>query len=87
MTASNVSTALFAEHEICIFGHEVLKEEAKPITEFSDGLKRVVNGLFETLNVTGDGVGLAAPQVGLPYRIVVIDDPRLAALREPVMKQ
>jgi peptide deformylase len=87
MAVLNSSTALFAKHEICILGHKVLKEEAKLITEFGDGLKRVVNGLFEILNVTGNGVGLAAPQVGLPCRIVVIDDPRLAALRKPGMEQ
>ena len=73
MTTLNVSTALFAEHEICIYGNPVLRKKAKSIEKFDGGLKKTVRDMLDTLHATGNGVGLAAPQVGLSEQIVVID--------------
>ena len=71
MATSNVSTALFAEHKICILGHKVLREKAEPIEEFDDALKQQAERMFEIMEATGDGVGLAAPQIGCSERLVV----------------
>lgn len=71
MTASNVSTALFAEHKICILGHEILRKEAEPIKKFGDELKQRAEHMFCVMEATGNGVGLAAPQIGSSERLVV----------------
>lgn len=71
MTALNVSTALFAEHKICILGNEVLRETAKPIKQFDVALKQRAEYMFRVMEATGNGVGLAAPQIGSSERLVV----------------
>ena len=71
MTALNVSTTLFAEHEICILGHDVLRKEAEPIKKFDDALKQRAERMFRVMEATGDGVGLAAPQIGCSEQLVV----------------
>ncbi len=57
---------------ICIYGDPVLRRTAADITPGYPGLTELVDNMFETL-AYADGVGLAAPQVGLPVRVVVID--------------
>lgn len=53
--------------------HAILATAAKPVTTFDRRLKRLVGALKETLAVTKNpkGVGLAAPQIGQPYRVFV----------------
>jgi peptide deformylase len=50
----------------------VLARPGEPVTEFDAELRKLVADMFETM-YAGQGVGLAAPQVGLSKRIVVID--------------
>ena len=71
MAVLNSSTALFAEHKICILGHEVLRKEAEPIKQFDDALKQRAERMFRVMEATGDGVGLAAPQIGCSEQLVV----------------
>jgi peptide deformylase len=54
------------------YGSPVLKKRAETVTEFDDELRDFVNRMAETL-YEENGVGLAAPQVGISRRIVVID--------------
>jgi peptide deformylase len=58
--------------EICKYGHPVLNETAKPVTEFDGELKKLVENMFETM-YAAPGVGLAAPQVGVSKRLFVMD--------------
>jgi len=58
--------------EIKIYPDEVLKKEAKPVTEFNQELREFVNRMFETMYKRG-GVGLAANQVGHLKRVVILD--------------
>jgi len=44
----------------------------KPVEKFDARLSELIDDMFETMN-TADGAGLAAPQVGILRRIVVID--------------
>ena len=60
------------------FGNSVLRKVAEPITNEYPKLKELIDNMFETMH-NADGVGLAAPQVGLPIRLFVID---LDAFRE-----
>ena len=57
---------------ISTVGEKVLREIAKPVTEFNDELKKLSEDMAETMKAA-DGVGLAAPQVGLSLRVFVID--------------
>lgn len=49
-----------------------LKEISKPVTVFDDELKQLVEDMFETM-YDAPGIGLAAIQVGVPLRVLVID--------------
>ena len=58
--------------EITEFPERVLKEAGEPVTEFGGELGRLVSDMFETM-YAAEGVGLAAPQVGLSLRLFVMD--------------
>lgn len=58
--------------EILEFPDPRLREVAKPVTEFNDELRQLVEDMAETM-YDAPGVGLAAPQVGVSKRIFVID--------------
>ena len=61
-----------ALREIVTFPFPVLKETAKPVTEFDDELKALVKDMAETM-YAAPGVGLAAPQINVPLQLCVID--------------
>ena len=50
----------------------VLEKAGAPITKFDDGLKTLIADMFESM-YAANGVGLAAPQIGLSKRLTVID--------------
>ena len=56
---------------IYTYGQPVLRKVAEDITPDYPALKELIDNMFETMN-RADGVGLAAPQIGLPIRVVVI---------------
>ncbi len=58
--------------DIFTLGDEVLRAENKKVTVFDDALKMLVDAMFDTL-VEADGVGLAAPQVGVSERFFIVD--------------
>ena len=53
-------------------GDPVLNKNCKEVKELTDRTKELIDDMFETM-YEADGVGLAAPQVGILKRIVVID--------------
>lgn len=53
-------------------GDEILRKKSKEVKEMTPRLKSLIDDMFETMYENG-GVGLAAPQVGVLKRIVVID--------------
>ena len=57
---------------IYLYGHPVLRKETKDIPSDYPDLKKLIDNMFETM-YQADGVGLAAPQVGLEDRILVVD--------------
>ncbi len=57
---------------IYTYGQPVLRKVAEDITPDYPGLKELIQNMFETMQ-HADGVGLAAPQIGLPIRVVTID--------------
>jgi peptide deformylase len=56
---------------IYTYGQPVLRKEDEDITPDYPGLKELIDNMFETM-VKADGVGLAAPQIGLQIRLVVV---------------
>ncbi len=54
------------------YGDEVLTKKCRRVEVFDERLASLIDDLFDTLYETG-GVGLAAPQVGVLKRVVVID--------------
>jgi peptide deformylase len=59
-------------YPIVKYGDAVLETPAKPVTDFNDELKRLVEDMFESM-YAAHGVGLAAPQIGISKRLAVID--------------
>lgn len=61
-----------AIREIRKKGDEILRKICKPVTEVNKKVKELLDDMLDTM-YEADGVGLAAPQVGILKRIVVID--------------
>ena len=57
---------------IYIYGQPVLRKVAQDIASDYPNLKELIANMFETMD-NAEGVGLAAPQIGLPIRVVVIN--------------
>ena len=53
-------------------GDPVLKEKAKPVAKITKTVRSLLDNMVQTMQ-EADGVGLAAPQVGVSLRVVVID--------------
>lgn len=66
--------------DIVTIGDEVLREKAEPITEFSPELRILIDAMIESMH-EDDGVGLAAPQIGVSKRMFVVhiqgEEPRV----------
>ncbi len=60
--------------DIMKLGEEVLREKCTPVTEFDDGLRILIQAMYETME-EADGIGLAAPQVGVDKRFFVVGLP------------
>lgn len=58
--------------EILIWPDPRLKEVSRPVPQVDDECRRLIDDMFETM-YAADGVGLAAPQVGVLQRVVVVD--------------
>lgn len=58
--------------EIVKYGDEVLASKSKNVTVFDSALTLFVDAMFDTLD-EANGVGLAAPQVGVSKRIFIVD--------------
>lgn len=61
-----------AIRNIVKFGDEVLNKKCRPVEKFDHKLAVLLNDMADTL-YEADGVGLAAPQVGILRRVVIID--------------
>ncbi|MEA5456493.1 peptide deformylase [Sinomonas sp. JGH33] len=57
-------------HPVTIWGEPVLHRRAAEVTEFDDNLRELIEDMHET-NDAANGVGLAAPQIGVGLRIFV----------------
>jgi peptide deformylase len=68
--------------KIVKYPEPVLEQPGEPVTEFNDELRKLVADMFETMYAS-QGIGLAAPQVGISKRLTVID---LSQGKDPAQK-
>lgn len=59
-------------YPIVKYGQSVLEKPGEPVTEFNQNLEKLVADMFETM-YAANGVGLAAPQIGISLQLSVID--------------
>lgn len=63
-----------ALREILQIGNPVLRKRSSKITRFDSGLAQLAEDMIETMH-EANGVGLAAPQVGVSKRLIVVEMP------------
>ncbi|NLC77406.1 MAG: peptide deformylase [Clostridia bacterium] len=61
-----------AIYQIVKIGDPILRDKAKPVTKFNTSLEKLLVNMADTM-YDAEGVGLAAPQIGVSKRVVVID--------------
>ena len=57
---------------ILAYGHPILRKKCKSVEENSEEIKSLISNMWETM-YNAEGVGLAAPQVGVNKKIFIID--------------
>jgi peptide deformylase len=62
-----------AEKEILPFGDPVLRKKARPVGEITPKMLRVLDDMVDTLYAEDGRAGLAAPQIGILRRMIVMD--------------
>lgn len=75
-----------ALRNIRLNGDEILRKRSKEVTVIDDKIKRLLDDMADTM-YEKDGVGLAAPQIGILKRLVVIDvdDENLYKMINPII--
>src|SRR5512135_31310 len=63
-----------AKLDIVTLGHPTLRQKARKVTRFGPELKELIDNMVETMR-EAPGVGLAAPQVNVPERVIVVELP------------
>ena len=58
--------------EIVKYGAKVLRQKCAPVTSVDDATRALVDELFDSMRIA-EGVGLAAPQIGVLERVIVVD--------------
>ncbi len=58
--------------EIVQYGSKVLRRKADPVAAIDAGVQALIRDLFDSLE-EAEGVGLAAPQIGVSRRVIIID--------------
>ncbi|RMF42819.1 MAG: peptide deformylase [Anaerolineae bacterium] len=61
-----------ALRKIITVPHDTLRRKARPVTRFDDALQTLIDDMIETMR-EAPGVGLAAPQVDVPLRVIVVE--------------
>lgn len=59
-------------HQVVKYPDPVLAKKGEPITVFDDALRQLVEEMFESM-YAAQGIGLAAPQIGISKQLTVID--------------
>lgn len=57
---------------IVLYPNEILEKECEKVTDFDKKLAKLLTNMYDTM-IEADGVGLAAPQIGLKKQIAIVD--------------
>jgi peptide deformylase len=80
-----------ALRKIRIDGDDVLRKISKPVEKFDERLEKLIGDLLDTLRHTGNGVGLAAPQLGVLRNVIVIqvvdDESPIVAINPVILSE
>ena len=60
---------------LTMMGNPVLHQKAKRVRKIDESIQKLIDDMIETMECTGGAAGLAAPQVGIPLQVIVIDLP------------
>jgi len=61
-----------AVYQIVKEGDEILREKAKPVPKINSNILKLLDNMQDTMR-NAEGVGLAAPQIGVPKRVIIVD--------------
>ncbi len=61
-----------AVFKIVLYGDEILREKARPVTKITPNILKLLDNMRDTM-YNARGVGLAAPQIGVSKRVIVVD--------------
>jgi peptide deformylase len=61
-----------AHRTLLYYGNPMLRQKAKKVHRFDASLPQLIRDMFETMHAH-DGIGLAAPQIGLSLRVFVVE--------------
>lgn len=77
-----------AIREVLVYPNDILRGESEEVTVFDQELKKLVSDMKETMLVSR-GVGLAAPQIGVLKRVVVIEweDSKFTLVNPQIIEQ
>ena len=77
-----------AVYKVVLMGDPVLREKAKPLKEINDSIIRLLDNMRDTLHEY-EGVGLAAPQIGISKRVIVVetDDEYYELINPEIVKE
>jgi len=78
-----------AVYPIRLLGDPVLRLKARRVTKIDDSIRRLVQDMIESM-YAAHGVGLAAPQIGVPLRVIVIglpDEEPFALINPEIVKR
>ncbi len=64
-----------AWREIRKIGDEALRKKCKPVAEINDRVRMLLQDIDDTQNQDDNGAGLAAPQIGILRRLIVVHGP------------
>ena len=57
------------------FPDPVLRQKAKRVNTIDDSIQKLISDMVETIEADAGRAGLAAPQIGIPLRVIIIDVP------------
>ncbi len=60
-------------HPLLIAPHPALKTDCTPVDRVDDAVRHLMDDLLDSMRQADNGIGLAAPQIGITRRVVVID--------------
>lgn len=72
MLARKLGGNVLTVRAIVTYPADILEQECEPVTVFDKKLTKLLNDMYDTM-IEFDGVGLAAPQIGINKQIAIVD--------------